>query len=319
MRSERIDFLESLGAEEPRSAPEVLLPVVGAAAPPSSTGGHRRPAPPVRAFQGEPVVYRARFEKFGPMALRGHGELICILPRVLRRAGLPIRFSEGFSPRPKISFGPALPLGVQSLAELCEFALTAELPTAQVLEALRGASEEGLRFTGLDRVPAGEPRLSRSIGALRYAVLLAADVEPASVEARLEAFRNADSWPLPLTRRVKAKSKRRGGPRPASGPSERTVEVDLRDFVDDIRLAPAGSEAALLGASADRLTLRFRSLLTETGSAPRPVEVTRALAGFEPVPTEILRTACEPPAKPLLETERSEALPQPEGAATAAS
>ena len=327
MRTERIDFLESLGAEEPRSAPETLLPVVGAAAPPSSAAGHRRPAPPVRAAQGEPVVYRARFEKFGPMALRGHGELIRILPRVLRRGGLPIRFSEGFSPRPKLSFGPALPLGVQSLAELCEFALTAELPTAQVLEALRGASEEGLRFTGLDRVPAGEPRLSQSIGALRYAVLLAADVEPAAVEARLEVFRNADSWPLSLTRRVKAKSKRRGGLRPVSGPRERTVEVNLRDFVDDVRLAPAGAEAALLGASADRLTLRFRSVQTETGSAPRPVEITRALTDFEPVPVEILRTACEPPAEPLseplaeplLETEPSEALPEPEGVATAAS
>ena len=295
MRTERIEFLESLGAEEPRSAEEVLLPVVAAAAPPASPAGSRRPAPPVRTSQGEPVVYRARFDKFGPMALRGHGELIRILPRVLRRAGLPIRFSEGFSPRPKLSFGPALPLGVQSLGEFCEFALTEELPEARVLEALRGASEEGLRFTELARVHPGEPRLSRWIAALRYAVLLAADLEPASVEARLEAFSDADSWPVELTRRVKAKSRRRG-PRAPAGPAERTVEVNLRDFVDDVRLAPAGAEAALLGCSADRLTLRFRMVLAGSGSTPRPGEITRALAGFEPVNTEIVRTACEPAA-----------------------
>ena len=293
MRTERIGFLESLGAEEPRRAEEVLLPVVAAAAPPASPAGSRRPAPPVRADQGEPVVYRARFDKFGPMALRGHGELIRILPRVLRRAGLPIRFSEGFSPRPKLSFGPALPLGVQSLGEFCEFALTEELPEDRVLEALRTASEEGLRFTELVRVHAGEPKLSRWIAALRYAVLLAADLEPASVEARLKAFRGSDSWPIELTRRVKAKSRRRG-PRAPAGPRERTVEVNLRDFVDDVRLAPAGSEAPLLGCSADRLTLRFRTLLTESGSTPRASEITRALAGFEPVNTEIVRTACEP-------------------------
>ena len=293
MRSERIGFLESLGAEEPRRAAETPLPVIGAAAPPASAAGHRRPAPPVRAFQGEAVVYRARFQKLGPMALRGHGELIRILPRVLRRAGLPIRFSEGFSPRPKLSFGPALPLGVQSLAELCEFALTTELPDAQVLEALRAASEEGLRFTELVRVPPGEPKLSRSIGALRYAVLLAADLEPHAVKARLAAFAGAESWPLTLTRRVKAKSGRRG-PRPAPGPREREVEVNLRDFADDVRLAPAGSEAAVLGCSAERLTLRFRTLLRGAGSLPRPAEITRALAGFEPVATEILRTSCEP-------------------------
>lgn len=294
MRSERIGFLENLGAEEPRSASETLLPVVAAAAPPASAAGHRRPAPPVRALQGEPVFYRARFEKFGPMALRGHGELIRILPRVLRRAGLPIRFSEGFSPRPKLSFGPALPLGIQSLGEFCEFALTAELPPEQVLEALRGGSEEGLRFTELVRARPGEPRLSGWIGALRYAVLLAADVEPGVVEARLDAFRAAESWPLALTRRVKVKSRRRGPQAP--GPRERTVEVNLRDFVDEVCLAPAGAEAALLGCPADRLTLRFRMVMAQTGSTPRPVEVTRALVDFEPVPTEILRTACEPAA-----------------------
>ena len=293
MRTERIEFLERLGAEAPRSSGETLLPVVAAAAPPAS--GRSRPAPPLRAAQGEPVVYRARFDKFGPMALRGHGELIRILPRVLRRAGLPIRFREGFSPRPQLSFGPALPLGVQSLGEFCEFALTEELPEAQVLEALGGASEEGLRFTELVRVLPGEPRLSRWIAALRYAVLPPADLEPARVEVRLETFRNAGAWPVELTRRVKTKSRRRGR-RPASGPAERSVAVDLREFVDEVRLAPAGPEAALFGCSADRLTLRFRMLLAGTGPSPRPGEITRALAGFDPVPTEIVRTACEPAA-----------------------
>ena len=94
---------------------------------------------------------------------------------------------------------------------------------------------------------------------------------------------------------MKQKSRRRG-PRAPAGPRERTVEVNLRDFVDDVRLAPAGAEAALLGCSADRLTLRFRMVLAGSGSTPRPGEITRALAGFEPVNTEIVRTACEPAA-----------------------
>ena len=303
MRSERIGFLEQVGAETPRApaapivAPgEILLPVVGAAAPPQAAGGGRRPAPPVRAAQGEAVLYRARFAKYGPMALRGHGELIRILPRVLRRAGLPLRFSEGFSPRPKLSFGPALPLGVQSVAEYCEFALTAEAPPAEVLRALRAASEEGLRFAEVKRVAPGEPRLARWTAALRYAVLLAADADSGEIETRLRAFREAETWPLELTRRVKRKAGRRGAPRPPALPRERTVEIDLHRFVDDARLAPAGAEAALLGCSAERATLRFRAVPPGEGPSPRPTEVTRALAGFEPVATEILRTACEPAA-----------------------
>lgn len=301
MRSERIGFLESLGAETPRTpapAGEILLPVVAAAAPAVSVSGRRRPAPPKREAQGEPVFYRARFAKFGPMALRGHGELIRILPRVLRRAGLPLRFSEGFSPRPKIAFGPALPLGVQSLGEYCEFALTAAAPPEEVLRALRAASEEGLHFTDLTRVGAGGPRLARCIGALRYAVLLAADADPAAIGARLRAFREAGVWPLALVRRVKRKGNRRGRPPAPAGARERTVEIDLHEFVDDARLASAGAEARFFGCSADRATLRFRVALAGDGPLPRPAEITRALAGFEPVVSEILRTACEPAASP---------------------
>ena len=228
------------------------------------------------------------------MALRGHGELLRVLPRVLRRAGLPLRFSEGFSPRPKLSFGPALPLGAQSAAEFCEFVLTAEVPAAEALEALQEASEEGLRFRDLIRVAPGAPRLSRWIGALRYAVLLAADSDPGGIEARLSRFRESASWPLLLTRRVKDRSRRRGRIRLAA--AERTVEVNLHDFVDDVRLASAGAEAALLGCSAGRATLRLRTKPPGSGPTPRPAEITRSLAAFEPAPTEILRTACEPAA-----------------------
>lgn len=292
MREERITFLERMGAEEPRG--EVLLPVVGSAAPPAGRGGNARPTPPARTLeQGEPVVYRARFAKYGPMALRGHGEMIRILPRVLRRAGLPLRFTEGFSPRPRLSFGPALPLGVQSVAEYCEFALTGTWSEDDVLGALREASEEGLRFDQVRRVFPGEPKLSRWIHSLGYAVLLAADVDPGATGRRLAEFAASDRWPLGLVRRVKARSRRRGR-RPAGAPTERTVEVDLRSLVPEARLAPAGPEAALLGCSPNRLTLRFRMRLRNDGPSPRPSEITTALTGFEPVPPEIVRTDCDP-------------------------
>lgn len=308
MRTERIEFLESMGAEEPRTAPadsrgEILLPVVAAAAPPpvsssSSSGSRRaRPRPPERAAQGEPVRYRARFAKFGPMALRGHGELIRILPRILRRAGLPIRFTEGFSPRPQLSFGPALPLGVQSASEVCEFALTEPLPAEEVLACLRDASEEGLPFHDLVRVPSGEPRLSRWIGGLRYAVLLPADADLRGLEARLDRFREAGSWPLPVTRRVKNRRDRRGR-RPEGAPSQRETVLDLVGRVDAVGVEPAGAEATLLGVPAPRRTLRFRvSVGVEGGGegpSPRPSEIARSFAGFDPVAVEIVRTATEP-------------------------
>ncbi len=314
MRSERIAFLQELGAEAPRTAPaaEVRLPVVGAAAPPSSgSGARRRPTPPARAPQGDAVCYRARFEKFGPMALRGHGELLRVLPRVLRRAGLPLRFSEGFSPRPKLSFGPALPLGIQSLAEYCEFVLIGNAPPSAVLAALRRASEPGLRFTELVRVEPGVPRLSRWASALRYAVLLAADADPVEIESRLSAFRASDSWPIVLTRRVKPGARRRSPASRSAAPRERTVEQDLHRFVDEVLLAPAGPEAALFGCSAERATLRFRTVLPGGGPTPRPDEITHSLLGFEPVAPEILRTACEPADAASASSPAGSPTPQP--------
>lgn len=297
MRDERIAFLEGMGAEEPRFVPaaadgEVRLPVVAAAAPPTN-GGRRRPRPPERAEQGEPVRYRAHFAKFGPMALRGHGELIRIVPRILRRAGLPIRFTEGFSPRPQLSFGPALPLGIQSAHEVCEFALTEALEPEVVLAGLRRAAEEGLRFDDLVRLPAGAPRLSRWIAALRYAVLLPADSAPEEVESRLARFREARAWPLVVTRRVKKKPAR-GARRPESGPEEREVTLDLAGRVDSAGVEPAGEDAPLLGCAAARRTLRFRVLAAWDGPSPRPAEIARSLAAFDPVGVEILRTATEP-------------------------
>lgn len=344
MRTERIEFLESMGAEEPRNAPgdsggEVLLPVVAAAAPPvspsspspssSSSSRRARPRPPERAAQGEPVRYRARFAKFGPMALRGHGELIRILPRILRRARLPIRFTEGFSPRPQLSFGPALPLGVQSASEVCEFALREELPPETVLAGLRSASEEGLRFLDLARVFPGELRLSRWVAALRYAVLLPADADLRDLETRLDRFRTADSWPLPVTRRLKNKRDRRGR-RPEGAPTQRETVLDLVGRVDEVGIEPAGAEAALLGVPAPRRTLRFRVQADTAGPSPRPTEITRSLAGFDPAAVEIVRTATEPAtadagahpvsvfASPEPRTPPLGAAPGPEAAAPAA-
>ena len=269
MREERIEFLESMGADG-----EIRLPVLPAVTP---------------AAEPEPVRYRVRFEKVGPMALRGHGDLIRVLPRILRRAGLPIRFTEGFSPHPQISFGPALPLGVQSRAEYCEFALTKALPPDDLLASLQASTEEGVRFREVAHVPPGAARLAQWLGALRYAVLLPADAPREPLAARLEAFAAASAWPLTLTRRVKRKPRRR-----RDGPRERQVEIDLRAAVGGARIAPAGDEAALLGCPAARATLRFRMVASSDGPSPRPAEVARELAGYEPLAVEIVRCGADP-------------------------
>ena len=59
-----------------------------------------------------------------------------MLTRTLRRTGLPLAYSAGFHPKPILSFGPPLPLGVESEAEYFDLELTRALPEEEVKQAL---------------------------------------------------------------------------------------------------------------------------------------------------------------------------------------
>src|SRR3990172_5297514 len=97
MREERVVSLEKRGAEAPPKKPE----------PNVRERAHERVArglSPHDFSQGEPVRYRIRYGKTGPMSLRGHLDFIKVIARVLRRARLPLYYTQGFSPRPPGSF-----------------------------------------------------------------------------------------------------------------------------------------------------------------------------------------------------------------------
>ncbi|MCP3873446.1 MAG: DUF2344 domain-containing protein, partial [Desulfobacteraceae bacterium] len=61
--------------------------------------------------------YRVSYSRCGKICYLGHLEILQVIFRTLRRAKITTNFSKGFNPSPKISFGPALPVGVESLAE----------------------------------------------------------------------------------------------------------------------------------------------------------------------------------------------------------
>jgi radical SAM-linked protein len=77
------------------------------------------------------VRLRIRSTKLGKVRFVGHRDVARIWDRALRRVGLPVAFTAGFTPRPKISFGLALPTGAESLAEYIDVDLdpSQEAPT----------------------------------------------------------------------------------------------------------------------------------------------------------------------------------------------
>ncbi len=85
------------------------------------------------------------YEKTGKSRFLSHLELIQVFFRAFRRVGLPVHFSQGFNPTPKVSFGPALPLGTESLSEFLSADLYEPLPDpAAVAAAVNSQLPNGL-------------------------------------------------------------------------------------------------------------------------------------------------------------------------------
>jgi radical SAM family uncharacterized protein/radical SAM-linked protein len=116
MREDRLVALRSLGAREPSTSPH---------AAPSTKDRETERATRVRlaghAGASAPYsTYRIRFAKVGRAAFLGHLDLVRLLARSFRRADLPLAVTRGFSPKPRMAFGPALGLGVPSLGEIMD-------------------------------------------------------------------------------------------------------------------------------------------------------------------------------------------------------
>jgi radical SAM-linked protein len=123
---------------------------------------------------------RLRFAKRGRLRFTSHRDFQRAFERAVRRAGLPIAFSAGFSPHPRISYAGASPTGAASEAEYLEIALTEERDPRQVADALDEALPAGLDI--LEAVVAGPGSLADRLQASQWRIEL-----PGVATAALEA------------------------------------------------------------------------------------------------------------------------------------
>ena len=190
--------------------------------------------------------YRITFGKTEAMRFTGHLDLHRTWERTFRRAGLPLAYSEGFNPHPKINIGAALPLGCLSRGDLIDAWLERELEPDEVAASLRGAAPPGIEIEAVTRLEATEPVLQGQIEASVYEVTLEGFPEPIEMSRRIEAMMASDH--LPRVRRDKT--------------------YDLRPLVEALEFHP------------DRSLLRMR-LSARQGAVGRPEEVLLSL-GLDP-------------------------------------
>ena len=204
---------------------------------------------------------RIRYSRLGEARFLGAKEMATMFARATRRARLPVAHSQGFHPLPRISFGPALPLGVESEEEFLDLELTEQLPAAEVGQRLGDELSRGFSVHWAEEIPLNAPSVDASIRAYRYVAsleTLPADKREASTIAKhLSTFRSAHS--LPVQKHSRAGNK----------------TVDAKQFVDELALTSP---------------LRLNFIVKKTGAGTiKPHEFVGTLLGLTPEETKVLR------------------------------
>lgn len=129
---------------------------------------------------------RIIFSKKDWLVYSSHLDLMRVWERALRRAGVPLAYSAGYNPHPKIQLAQALPLGHTGERELIDVWLEEPTPLEDFTQSLLPVLPEGLRIEQVDEVDPGAPAMQTQVVATRYRVIVDWD-EPADViNARLE-------------------------------------------------------------------------------------------------------------------------------------
>ncbi len=151
-------------------------------------------------MQQPPPVQRVRlrYAKRGPARFTSHRDVSRALERALRRAGVPMAYSSGFTPHPRISYGGASPTGAASEAEYLELGLASEVSLPRLVAALNEVLPQGIVM--LDAAPATKVPLGELLQVSDWQIALD-QVDPMRLAAAVAGLLAADSYQVERTTR----------------------------------------------------------------------------------------------------------------------
>jgi radical SAM-linked protein len=223
---------------------------------------------------------RLGYRKVGRAAFSSHLDLVRLLPRLFRRLSLPIYYSLGFHSKPVMVFGPALSLGVASLAEYVDLKLCErdDIDWQALPAQLSEATLDGIDFFEARRLRDGEPKLSALINEGSYVagIPLAAlsDLGFDSSEALHQAVAARSGGELRTRRMVDGIGK----------------WVDVHRYLREVAVGEGADSLEEAGIGGELLPIRFRVEITDQGSA-KASEVLETLLDAREVPARIVRTS----------------------------
>ena len=148
--------------------------------------------------------YRLTFAKIDSLRFIGHLDLAKTWERVFRRAELPIVYSKGFNPQPKMQLASALPLGISSECELLDVWLEEPVPLETLADRLDAVSPPGLRTRQVAEIDVKSPVLQTLLHSAEYLIevddpgpgVLAARVEQVLAQAEILRERRGKNYDL---------------------------------------------------------------------------------------------------------------------------
>lgn len=190
---------------------------------------------------------RIKFSKTGPLRFIGNLDLHTLWERAARRADLPLSYSHGFHPQPKINIASPLPLGCSSRCEFVDMRLDEDVDPTRLVEPLQATLPAGLQILGIETVDSDAPALQSVLTAAEYEITLPAGCAVTRLRRQISTLMDAAS--LPRERRGKS--------------------YDLRPLIQELHLE--------VDDSGGLARLRMR-LSARDGATGRPDEVLEALA-----------------------------------------
>ncbi len=199
---------------------------------------------------------RLTYKKGAALRYTGHLDLHKVWERTFRRAGLPLAYSQGFHPQPKIQQALPLPLGFTSECEIVDFWMTEVISIDEISAALEPALHPGIAILDLKCIPLADPPLQTTIRSAVFVISFPQSENLDSIHEKVNSILSAPS----LMRERRGKT------------------YDLRPLIQTLVIKNEISPSMVVQLSA------------MPGATGRPEEVLAAM-GLDPVNVEVIRTA----------------------------
>lgn len=160
---------------------------------------------------------RIKFSKFGTMKYIGHLDMMRFFQKAVRRAGIDVRYSEGFSPHQIMSFAAPLGVGMESRGEYMDIEVLSMTTAQEMKEALNRVMVEGVEILSVSILPDNAKNAMASVAAASYRLQRKAGVFPVEdLAGSLQAFLEQES--IPYRKETK----------------KRVVELDLKQGIYEL-------------------------------------------------------------------------------------